>query len=720
MFWVTLIGSRVIMRRSVGDVEFMCNLSSYVSAYVGVSGVAEDFSLTVLTSDGPHRNQLRCWKLVAACSDQHKAQNLSEPYLRVELTAAAQLTALLDHETLKYTLSMAHCISRPTYGRHVKVLMRLLGELRFRILIRDARFFAEHHQSAPSLSRMRGDSAPAAGTTLAASAWHVHQLPAEAYLSSRLMRPSVAHCILLGEQRDRLLGRLQLFEAAHSRVISGTEVLYLCSRLRGYANIAFTEHVTKPPELNPSQVDVAELVTFFTGSGGGALVVEMALTKFFGVVVNRHVRAPELWAMNYLLHWYGVEEGIMLAHEADAVDGGFKQQGGGAFEEQFLIDENKLVVSQVLVPHYCDITRCEEATAMAWVEACVRCEVTEKRETEGASPTWLGTPPVSLPPAYRLARNVNYYWKEAAEDKIGRIAGELDGVIYDAATHHVLFVLEAKQNIAVVGKSFKQKERLYNALDATWKTLSHASQEAALTAVQQSAQNETNTATDTAAGRNATSAVEAACAASTKLRTDPPAANYQDMRNSGDMTAAAAPPARSKAAAARPATAGKPFFTQDNFAAFFGATASVVHSDSTGPSPTPTGSGSMMPQHLGRDQRWIYLTSLSTGNSSGARTTAPAPGGTIHMAELTLVRAACDSVAEAYDSYFQTSTLPPTATPALHARAETAAVSRSDPYEYVLLFRHDVRCKDGRAALEQVRLRENFIDASFFPSTPSS
>ncbi|CBZ38326.1 hypothetical protein, unknown function [Leishmania donovani] len=56
---------------------------------------------------------------------------------------------------------MAHCISRPTYGRHVKVLMLLLGELRFRILIRDARFFAEHHQSAPSLSRMRGESSAA-------------------------------------------------------------------------------------------------------------------------------------------------------------------------------------------------------------------------------------------------------------------------------------------------------------------------------------------------------------------------------------------------------------------------------------------------------------------------------------------------------------------------------------------------------------------------------
>ncbi|CAM72332.1 hypothetical protein, unknown function [Leishmania infantum JPCM5] len=479
---------------------------------------------------------------------------------------------------------MAHCISRPTYGRHVKVLMLLLCELRFRILIRDARFFAEHHQSAPSLSRMRGESSAAQLAEQRALTrafqlldWHRYhdaahmqmrrnalgkgkasEFAKELSLAYKQVMQATEHigkkrralttrmdCSVKtrewaaaghdiagalekfgaasywAEQRDRLLGRLQLFEAAHSRVISGTEVLYLCSRLRGYANIAFTEHVTKPPELNPSQVDVAELVTFFTGSGGGALVVEMALTKFFGVVVNRHVRAPELWAMNYLLHWYGVEEGIMLAHEADAVDGEFKQQGGGAFEEQFLIDENKLVVSQVLVPHCCDITRCEEATAMALVEACVRCEVTEKRETEGASPTWLGTPPVSLPPAYRLARNVNYYWKEAAEDKIGRIAGELDGVIYDAATHHVLFVLEAKQNIAVVGKSFKQKERLYNALDATWKTLSHASQEAALTAVQQSAQNETNTATDTAAGRNATSAVEAACAASTKLHTDP-------------------------------------------------------------------------------------------------------------------------------------------------------------------------------------------------------
>ncbi|CAG9582778.1 hypothetical protein LMJF_35_4200 [Leishmania major strain Friedlin] len=580
------------------------------------------------------------------------------------------------------------------------------------------------------------------------------------------------------EQRGWRPGRLQSFEAAHSRASSGTEVSYLCSRLRGYVKAAFTAHVTKPPKLNASEVDVAELLTFFTGSGDGALVVEVALAKFF-VVENMHVRAPELWVMNYLLHCYGVEEGIMLAHEADVVDGGFKQQGGGAFEEQFLIQKNIWAVSQVLVPHCYAVTRCDEATAKAGVEACVRCEGTEGQGTEGAFPTWPGTPPASLPPAYRLARSVNDYGKEAGEDKTSRIIGELDGVIYDASARQVLLVLEAKQNIDVC-KAFKQKERLYNALDATRKTLSQASQGAALTAVQLSAENETNTATTTAAGRNATPAAEAACAASTKLHTDPvvlrffvtptpaaeaarenfsvngcslvtgvgaePAANFQDMRNSGDMASAAAPPVRSKAAAARLATAGNPFFTQDNFAAFFGATASAVQGDSTAPSPTPTRSDSMTPRHLGRDQRWIYLTSLSTGNSPGARTTVPAPGGTIHMVELTLVKTACNFVAEAYDSYFQISTLPPTATPALQslvsamrvcsayapetepmalfhlflelppqecisARAETAAVSRSDPCEYVLhLFRHDVRCKDGAAALEQVWLRENFID----------
>ncbi|CBZ30973.1 hypothetical protein, unknown function [Leishmania mexicana MHOM/GT/2001/U1103] len=586
------------------------------------------------------------------------------------------------------------------------------------------------------------------------------------------------------EQRDQLLGRLESFETTHSRVIAGTEVPQLCNRLRVYVKTVFTEHVIKPQELNASQVDVAELLTFFSGSGGRALVVDVALAKFFDIVENMRVRAPELWAMNYLLHWYGVEEGIMLAHEADVVDGGFKQQGGGAFEEQFLAQENKLVVSQVLVPQCCAVTRCDEATAKAWVEACVRGEVTERHATEGASSTWPGAPPASLPPAYRLARNLSYYWKEAGEDKVDRIAGELDGVIYDATTRQVLFVLEAKQNIADLGKAFKQKERLYNALDAAWKTLSQASEETSLTAVQLSAEKEIKTATTTAAGLNATPAEEAVCAASTKLHTNPAelhffptptpaaetareklsldegspvtgvgtdsAANFQDLQNSDDTAAAAAPPARLKAAADRPATACKPFFTQDNFSTFFGATASAVHCDPTGPTPTPTGSDDMMPQHLGRDERWVYLTSLSTGNSSGARTTAPAPGGTIHMAELMLVKAACDSVAEAYNRFFDIGTLPRSATPALQslvsemrvcsayasetkpmapfhlslelppkecisARPGTAAVSRSGPYEYVLhLFRHDVRCKDGTAALEQVRLRKNFIDGLVF------
>ncbi|KAG5467561.1 hypothetical protein CUR178_01205 [Leishmania enriettii] len=806
--------------------------------------------------------QSYCERLRELADSGLSEHNVSFAYLQAEFSAVAQLRAFVDdveyrscanspffsgsalkgnrQETLNYALGLVRCITQFVYGRYVKVLMLFLLEIRFRILIRDVRYFAEHHHAAPSLARMRGEFEASRvaeqqaltrafqlidwrryrdgaqmrtrrnslgkgkASSFAKELRLAYEQVVQAAIYVKKQRQTLHRCTDLPakahelpapveklgaaahwiKQRDNLFGRLASFQAAHSRVTSGTDVAQLCDRLRVHIESAFTKDTITSRESKASETEKAEMLKFFTGNGGDAVEVETALASFFDVVERMHERAPELWAINFLFHWYGVEEGMRLAREADVVDGGFKQQCGGVFEKQFFAPENRLLTSRILVPHCCDVTRCDEATAAAWVDACFRHGATGKDDTGSSSPTWPGMPPAAPPPEYRLARNVNYRWREARSDQVSRTSGELDGVIYDAATRQVLFVLEAKQNVADVGKACMQKERLYKALDAAWEALSRSPPEAMQAGAHQSTEEETTPAASTVEALNATPAVAASCAASTRLRVSPvelhffvasptaagaasehvsldegspaiareaeDATGFPEMPTSGPVAAAAAPRVCTKRSAASSVALCKPLFTQDNFAAFAGTSSTAAHSDTTESASTLVRSDSMLSHILRREQRWVYLTCVPTGKSSGGRTAAPAPGGTIHAVELALVVAACDSIAEAYDRYLLMKVLPSTATPALHsllsamlmssayvsatepmtpfqlalelpppeslsASSELAMASVSDPYEYVLqLYRHDARCKDGSAAVEQVRLRENFIDGLVF------
>ncbi|KAG5492306.1 hypothetical protein GH5_01223 [Leishmania sp. Ghana 2012 LV757] len=806
--------------------------------------------------------QSYCERLRELADSGLSEHDVSFAYLQAEFLAVSQLRAFVDdveyrscanspffsgsalqcnrQETLNYAAGVVRCITQSVYGRYVKVLMLFLLELRFRILIRDARFFAEHHHAAPSLARMRGEFAASQVTEQQALMrafqlidWRryrdgaqmqtrrntlgkgkassfakelrlAYEQAVQALIYVKKQRQTLHRCRDLPakthelaaaveklgaaehwiKQRDNLFGRLASFQAAHSHVTSGTDVAQLCDRLRVHIESAFTKDTITSPATKASETDKVEMLKFFMGSGGEAVEVETALASFFNVVERMHERAPELWAINFLFHWYGVEEGMRLARDADVVDGGFKQQCGGVFEKQFFAPENRLLTSRILVPHCCDVTRCDEATAEAWVDACFRRGATGKDDTGSASPTWPGMPPAAPPPEYRLARNVNYRWGEAGSDQVSRTAGELDGVIYDAATCQVLFVLEAKQNIADVGKACMQKERLYKALDAAWAASSRSSPEAMQAGAQQPTKEGTTPVASTVEALNATPAVAASCAASTRLRVSPvelhffvtsptaaetasehvsfdegspaigreadDATGFQETPTCVQMAAAAAPRVCPKTSAASSIASCKPLFTQDNFAAFSGTSSTAAHSDATESTAAPVRSDLMLSHILRRDQRWVYLTCVPRGNSSGGRTAAPAPGGTIHAVELTLVVAACDSIAEAYDRYLHMKMLPSTATPALHsllsamlmssaylsatepmtpfqlalelpppeclsASAELAMASVSNPYEYVLqLYRHEARCKDGSAAVERVRLRENFIDGLVF------
>ncbi|KAK7200853.1 hypothetical protein NESM_000143800 [Novymonas esmeraldas] len=682
---------------------------------------------------------------------------------------------------VRYALDTLYTIQQPVYSRHVKVIILLLCGLRCGVLARDVSRHAEKSEEQPAVGRMRGATlaerteeqqalvrafaalanvrvrsaqqmqsrrnalgkgktssyaallqkafADAARET--ANAVRVRELLEEsARLSGVTARwlaaghdvaaavATFSDAVYWRELVSTQLKGLNAAEAAYSDMVSGTEVQSRCQRLRtALAKLSAGEEDGEARMAAPTSLDWDRTLTFLLAPDPCA-ALRAALAHFFDVVGRLPERAPELWALNYVLRWYGVEEALTLAHSIEVVDGGFKRLIGSEFEATYVTQESKDVVTHVLVPHCCHTTGCDEATAREWVEACLLCDPVAPNDATAGTPVWSGPSLSPPPPAYRLVRNVKYIPGDRDAGKPNGATGELDGVVFDAASRQVLFVLEAKHNMADLGKAQRQKERLYNALDASWKS------------------------------------EKAAQAPPPPPPPPPPPQQQSEKPGKPKQPPATAAVAKTvdvlfflpgKTSPSSPETA---FFTQRNFAAHFGAPVATPACAPSAAAPLVGGGGpSSCAAPVGREERWVYLTLLTPRGVSSARDTIPSPGGAAQLIESALVEVVCDSVLTCYDRLCKTGAGPAWATPALTSlfssmqacsafapqeeptpilqlplelppensiepgkHPQAARIARANQYAYAIdLYRHNTSCSDGTAALRHVCLSADFI-----------
>ncbi|KPA86512.1 hypothetical protein ABB37_00658 [Leptomonas pyrrhocoris] len=660
---------------------------------------------------------------------------------------------------LKYARRIAHTITRPTYGRYLKMVMLLLRELRFVVFAHDAQLFSrnlpfyspqsvyargraamegrcggdtvqkvaeafqliasQRYYGAMQLLQQRNNMAKDKNTPFARALMTVFTgltgcirtvcaaqlaLRDAEYAALLVKNWSQTSLDIVGaveelqatpmatmvEYLTDVGGRIRLCAATHASATRGSALDCLCRRLQQtiYVSCASLRREDKRkrgsplPKLTPPPAVLLQVVT----SGGGRAMVEGALTSFIHIVDQFSLLAPDLNAMNYLLQLYGLEEADLLAHEADVIDGTTKRLNGVLFEEKMFEAELRDVVLQVLVPHCCAVTGCEEAMAQAWVLACLRIPPTSMSAKEDSTsdspdaadavagladmPVWTRpatAAPNVAPPQYRLVRNVHYDWDDAGLLWMPRTDGELDGVVYDAQSRQVLFVLEAKLNIADLGKASNQKDRLFGALDRAWNPScpppSSKQGKAPRRPVNFPARSTSVPIKLVFSVADKTDAASPVTAAADGDETPLHDAVEDDVDGAEDGDAAAAVAVEEAAdetaglGAAPLASAKKMtlFFTQDNFTEFFrgpplrsspaGAAADAApqtgnfHRDVAGTALT-----------VSRECRWVYLTSLRP-KSDAVNSTAPAPGGEVYLVEMALASAVGDAVAEAYHRF---------------------------------------------------------------------
>lgn len=782
--------------------------------YASLTQMAGTSGGTEICTQEPHRTERAVvQQLIRAIGDVEYSSCSNSPFF------AGTRAPGTWHQKANYVRQVWNLMATPAYGRHLKIILLLLAELRFRILITDVQCAADLRRAPPPVFRMRGDTPAAREADLAALRRALSLIDGKRFRDAAQLQ---MRCTNLGRGKnsafakqvslafddarravlavandrrtlheagdvsaflakwveaghdvaaaaqllespafwrahgDGLCARLDAVLTAHGAMAAGTDFVGLCRKLRGYVVPAFqpSRHPASSRQASKKSPDV--LLGILLGECGVA-AAEAAVEKFCAVAERLHETVPELWAINWLLHRYGVSAAAALARDVDVSDGGFKQVCGEEFEEHFVQQESAQVAAQVLVPHCCSVTGCDATTATAWVTGCLLCRPTSPSEAATASPAWPGVAPATSPPEYRLVRGLQYRWNEAGLVKLGNTSGELDGVVYDARTREVLFVLEAKRNVADLGRAARQKARLYGALDLTWKTLA-APPEPLADAVQPAAE-------PTGAKRDRFSKQPPHASVPTgpvEMQFLPapagPRPRVADAAVEGtegldgevhDAEAAARPvDAAAEEAPAAFAAATRPartvWFTQDDFAAHFLAPtpAAVSHVDPAA-EPVPQ---ALSHATLRREQRWVYLTSLYLKETDEIGCSMAAPGGGAQLVEGLLVEVACDTITEAYRLYAHGSGVPPPVAPALRSllydmsscsaygagagpvpvldfpldvpctRDLCTAAGLAEPatapeaYAFALsLFRHDARLEDGTSALAAVRLHSDFL-----------
>lgn len=551
--------------------------------------------------------------------------------------------------------------------------------------------------------------------------------------------------------------RVRACAETHKQDASGSDLFYFCGRVRDAALKACgTLKQAEGRAVATHFVEPTVMVQCLT-TGGGLSIVEAALLQFVDVADRVDELAPELSAMNFLLDLYGVEAAEALAHAVDVVDGNFKRLVGDVFEAKSFDAEQQILAQQVLIPHCCAVTGCSEPTAQAWVLACLRAPPpiqwgngrdVSSDESKMDLSAWTGTTGAAapLPPHYCLVRNVPYRWNTAGRASLPPASGELDGVVFDARTRQVLFVLEAKHNIADLGKACKQKERLYKALDLAWATRAMPVAPPPAAASLPSAD---GTQAETAASSNVQSCgvvqlefsvsvgADAATAVSVKAQATTRSNSEEEEEEAGgegasvDEGADGAISALGFSASPTAAAAMRTVcFTQDNFTEHFGATAAT------------------------RESRFVYLSTIHANSVEALESTAPAPGGEMYLVESALISAIGDSISSGYQAFCQSGRLPqapcaelktvftlmqqssfyvqcvrnrlgnagiarvprfqlslsfPAAAMVRHPNA-VPAETLANPYEYALhLWRDNVELEDGTAAIRHVKLCCGFL-----------
>jgi hypothetical protein len=528
--------------------------------------------------------------------------------------------------------------------------------------------------------------------------------------------------------------RLRRCSQRHQLDARGSDVEHFCSRLQdsvsGFRVALLDSRRPRGRPASSSSLSPFVVYQVIMSGNGGVGILEEALTMFIRTVDDVGRLAPELTALNYLLSVYGVDEAEVLAHEADVIDGTVKVHAGNSFEEEAFVSETRSVALQVLAPHCCAVTGCDVATAQRWVTACLG---TSPLLSSSSSPTLLTTeshadptshfPPLCFshaPPQYRLARNVRYCWSAAAAAQLPCVSGELDGIVYDAQTRQVLFVLEAKHNMADLGKACRQKERLFAALDQAWNysgsgppdavkaeaaggPASHTEAAGGSVALcfYVTRRNKASLSAQASASGNAS--IENSGAGSTAVREYGSEKSEVDtnLAETASSSTTVLPTSRTSV------EAETALFTQDNFTEFFG-------SSSLPPAePTATFSGES------RECRWVYLTSLWAKSEGEMESTAPAPGGEMHMIESALVAAVGSAIGEAYQSGIVTGRL--------HLPAHSALRALLSSMENSSFYVQCVQKMQGDAGVAVVRPlqlplmmpSDSMLSSSSAPSSPT-